>query len=69
MYRNRRRWRRHRRPTGVIINAREVIVSRDDEDLPPNGRMPSFVDLVLGALGGMLLLRLIDLGRQVIVLQ
>lgn len=65
---SRRRWQRYGRPNGVVINAHRVIVPRADEDEPPSGRNPSIVDLFFGVLAGMLLLRLIDLGR-VIVLQ
>lgn len=66
MSRYRRRWRHHGRPTGVIINADRVIISRDEEDDPP-GRTTSFLDLILSAMAGMLLLRLIDLGKVVVL--
>ena len=66
MSRNRRRWRRYGRPTGVIINADRVIITRGEEDEPP-GRPTSIQDLFLGAIGGMLLMRLIDIGRAIVL--
>ena len=67
MSRNRRRWRHHGRPSGVIINANRVIISRDEEDDPPR-RQLGVLDFIFGIMAGMFLLRLIDLGK-VIVLQ
>ena len=61
----RRHWRRSGRPYGVIINASRVIITRDEEDEPP-GRPTSIQDLILGAMAGMLLMRLIDIGRVVL---
>ena len=62
----RRNWRRYGRSHGVVINAQRVIFTRDDENEPP----PSFavLEFILGGVAGALLLRLIDIGK-VIVLQ
>jgi len=67
MSRRRRHWRRYGRPNGVIINADRVIITREDENDPPP---PAFavLEFILGGMGGMLLARLIDIGK-VIVLQ
>ena len=67
MSRNRRRWRRYGRPHGVIINADRVIITRDEEDEPPS-RPTSIQDLVLGAMAGVIIYRLLEITR-VIVLQ
>jgi hypothetical protein len=67
MSRRRRRWRRYGRPTGVIINADRVIITRDEEDEPPGRPTTSIQDLILGAMAGMLLMRLIDIGRAVVL--
>lgn len=61
----RRQWRRYGRSHGVFINAREVIIARDDENEPPPF---SVLEFILGGMAGALLMRLIDIGK-VIVLQ
>jgi hypothetical protein len=66
MSRRRRNWRRYGRRSGVIINAERVIIERDEEDDPPV--QFAVWELILGAMAGMLLMRLIDIGK-VIVLQ
>ena len=61
----RRNWRRYGRSHGVIINAQRVIITRDDEYEPPSAAF-GVLEFVLGAMGGMFLLRLIDIGRTVL---
>lgn len=65
MSRRRQNWRRYGRRSGVIINADRVIISRDEEDDRPQFAV---LELILGGMAGMLLARLIDIGK-VIVLQ
>jgi len=67
MSRNRRPWRRYGRSHGVIINADRVIITRGDENDPPSTAF-AVLEFILGAIGGVLLARLIDIGK-VIVLQ
>jgi len=62
----RRGWRRYGRTAPVIIKADRVIVPSGRDEEPPRGRQPSIVDLIYGALGGMFILRLIDLGKVVL---
>lgn len=66
MSRRRRHWRRYGRSNGVTINTRKVIIARDEEDDPPPSAF-AVMEFVLGALGGVLLARLIDIGRIVVL--
>lgn len=68
MRRRRRRSRRgyERSSTGVVINADRVIIP-SEEDEPPMGLATSLKDMILGAVAGMMLLRLIDIGRTIVL--
>ncbi len=66
MSRYRRRRRHYGRPNGVIINADRVIISRDEEDDPP-GRVTSIQDIILGFMAGMILMRLMDIGKAIVL--